>query len=290
MSKLKSLFVTPYMMATMGIAGYAVYQLIRGNADPNAYLGWTAALLTTLPFVGFLSRAMVVRDVARTSSRFPLILGLGIIGVVLAIYAFIGDPAANKLPMILTVAGFTGFLIYDFWYSDLGRAPSKQITVGEELPSFVLEDTAGNNVTSQSLASKPSLFMFYRGNWCPLCMAQVKELAATYNQLMSRGVEVILVSPQPHDNTEQLAQKFDVPFRFLVDANNAAAQILEIVAENGLPAGMQVLGYDSDTVFPTIILTDASGKVIFADQTDNYRVRPEPQTFIDIFDQHGVTA
>ncbi len=43
--------------------------------------------------------------------------------------------------------------------------------------------------------------------------------------------------------------------------------------------GLQLLGYESDTVLPTVILTNASGHIFFSDQTDNYRARPEPGDF-----------
>ncbi len=45
---------------------------------------------------------------------------------------------------------------------------------------------------------------------------------------------------------------------------------------------MSVFGYDSATVFPTVIVLDAKGVVRWIDQTDNYRVRPEPDTFVPL--------
>jgi hypothetical protein len=36
---------------------------------------------------------------------------------------------------------------------------------------------------------------------------------------------------------------------------------------------------------PTVIITDEQGKIIFADLTDNYRVRPEPETFLRVLDE-----
>jgi peroxiredoxin len=148
---------------------------------------------------------------------------------------------------------------------------------------FEATDQNGVSVSSQSILGKPALCMFYRGNWCPLCMAQVKEIAGRYRELSDLGVQVILVSPQPHKNTASLAAKFDVPFTFLTDSGNKVGDVLDIAMANGLPAGMEVLGYDSDTVLPTVIATDANGKILFADQTDNYRVRPESDIFISIF-------
>ncbi len=41
-----------------------------------------------------------------------------------------------------------------------------------------------------------------------------------------------------------------------------------------------MIGYEGDTVLPTLVVTDSEGRVVFADQTDNYRVRPTPDTVL----------
>ena len=51
---------------------------------------------------------------------------------------------------------------------------------------------------------------------------------------------------------------------------------------------VRVESTDSDTVMPTVIMTDASGTIIFADLTDNYRVRPEPDVFLEVFAKAGI--
>ena len=158
------------------------------------------------------------------------------------------------------------------------------MAVGQPLPSFELETEDGRKVDSSSFLGKPLLLLFYRGNWCPLCTAQIRELAEQYRELHALGVQVVLASPQPHRYTRQLAAKHDVPFHFLVDANHQASKRLGIFAKDGLPAGLQVLGYSSDTVWPTVIMTDADGTILFSDLTDNYRVRPKPDTFLAVFE------
>jgi peroxiredoxin len=121
-------------------------------------------------------------------------------------------------------------------------------------------------------------------------MAQIKEVAASYQALEKLGVRVFLVSPQPETHTKELAKKFNVNYHFMIDERNQAASLLGIDAKDGTPKGMEVFGYDSDTVLPTAILTDQNGLIIFTDQTDNYRVRPEPDTFLRVFTEHGLTA
>ena len=54
--------------------------------------------------------------------------------------------------------------------------------------------------------------------------------------------------------------------------------------------GMQMLGYDDDTVLPTVIITGRDGKIVWTHETDNYRIRPEPQIYLDVLRKHGVVA
>jgi hypothetical protein len=52
---------------------------------------------------------------------------------------------------------------------------------------------------------------------------------------------------------------------------------------NRLPAGIEMLGYNSDTVYLTVIITDKKGVIAILNQTDNYLIRQEPQTLYAIF-------
>jgi peroxiredoxin len=176
------------------------------------------------------------------------------------------------------------WIAYIFWYSIFEERENSILKVGNSLASFKLEDETKNKIASETFLGNPSIYLFYRGNWCPLCMAQIKEIAAQYKELEKRGVNMIFISPQPHKFSKSLAEKYNLGFHFLTDTKNKVAKQLGIFSKNGIPAGFQVLGYDSDTVLPTVIITDAEGKIVFADLTDNYRVRPEPETFLKVID------
>ena len=281
---LKSLYVSLYMMLAMAITVIAVRSLLL----TDDYLTWGGVILTTAPFVVVISWLMIFRNIARTSARFPTLIVMGLIGLIAATRGYV--LGASALAPIMAALGFVGFLIYDYWYSSFTDRHSKSLDVGQTLPEFELKDTAGNSVTSTSLTDKPAIWIFYRGNWCPLCMAQIKELVAQYQQLQDLGVRVALVSPQPHKFTKGLAKKFDVAFDFLTDDDNRAAHTLGIANPNGLPMGMQVLGYDSDTVLPTVIITDTGGKILWVHETDNYRIRPEPETYLAVLRDNRVVA
>jgi len=273
---LKSLFVSIYMMAAMVIIVFVVKSLLASGD----FITWGGVILVYAPFMLVISWLMVFRSIARTSSRFPILIVLATLGVFASGWGYL--QGGSLVAPVLAVAGLISFLVYDYWYSSFGRGHSSQLTVGQMLLVFELRNTAGEIVSSASLTDKPTVWIFYRGNWCPLCMAQIKEVAAQYQQLDQLGARVALISPQPHEFTVGLAKKFEVSFDFLTDEHNRAAQTLGIANAYGVPMGMQVLGYDSETVLPTVIITAAGGRILWADETDNYRVRPEPDLFLDV--------
>lgn len=276
MNTLKSWYVSLYFTAMFAVSGWALWQAFQ----TSSVLPWTALAFTALPGAVLVS-TFFLGDVARTSKHLPLVQA-----PMWAALFLTAASADNNGTVIIGLAAVTGTLLYIYWYSKLGRPKNNAVIIGKPLPAIELDGPNNSVVTNADFAGKPALLMFYRGNWCPLCMAQIKEIAGLYKELDRRGVQVAMISPQSHDNTEGLAKKFDVPFKFLVDRDNRVASTLEIVHKNGVPLGM--LGYDSDAPYPTIIILDAEGKVAFADMTDNYRVRPEPDVFLKIIDEKGL--
>jgi peroxiredoxin len=280
---LKSQLVLAYTALTGLIALGSVVAIVAGGLD----YAWLGALLTVLPFIGLYIRVVKARKITRTSRHLPILAAISLAGFGLAAWDFRQGARDDWLPLLAAGVGAIGFLLYDFWYSTFGRRVSDRLVVGQRLPDFTVEDTDGEPVASSALLGQPTLFMFYRGNWCPFCMGQVREVAEQYKALDERGVSVAFISPQPTKLTERVARIFDIPYRFLVDQDLAAARALGILHEHGVPAGPLVREYGRDTVLPTVVITDPDGIVLFTDQTDNYRVRPDPAVFFRVLAAHG---
>ncbi|MBQ0799615.1 MAG: redoxin domain-containing protein [Porticoccaceae bacterium] len=288
MNKIKSLFIGIFPVFAMGVSVYGIYILVNSGMN----FVWLGAVLISLPVILFFSRVMIFKDMPRTSAHFPLITTVAVLGLMLSVYGFVQSAsgpadnpeliASNKLGMILASLGFIAYLLYNFWYSSLDRLPNAALQAGQSLPAFSALGVDGEVVDSSTFEGAPAIFLFFRGNWCPLCMAQITEIVAQYRELSALGAKVVLLAPQPEKNTQALADKFNVPFVFLTDEGNRAAQALGIAMENGLPTGMEVLGYDKDTVYPTVLIVDGDGVILYSDLTDNYRVRPEPEEFLKV--------
>jgi peroxiredoxin len=281
-ARFKSLFILPAV-------GLSVIILMGGLAmaflDYRERVAWLGAALAALPLPLTVGRLMWLQ-VARTSDTLPILLFVSATGVMAAGWEMFIEGTAGWWPMSAALLSGAMFALYTFWYSTFGRYDSPVLSVGNRLPEFELPDYDGKLIRSAELIGNPAVVLFYRGNWCPLCMAQISEIADRYREFADLGINVVLISPQPEDKSRTLAERYDVPFRFLVDSDNKLAGQLSIAQPGGVPAGI-ALDYPTDTVLPTLVVTGPSGTIVYSDQTDNYRVRPEPDVFLAILRRTG---
>lgn len=277
MDRLKSIFISSYIAVLLALSGTAIWQLVAASYRSP----WSGVLLACLPALLFFA-GLFLRPVARMKSRLLFLPRTGVAGTLLALYL----GGATWPALLAAVVGVGGSMAYLRWYSRFDNATPPQLAAGRSIPDFDLRDLQGNTVSSRALLDQPTLWLFYRGNWCPFCVAQVRELAGHYQALASRGIRIVLISPQPDTHTSELASRFDVPMQFMVDHDNQAARRLGILVSGGLALGMEAFGYDSDVPRPTVFMTASGGRLIYSDLTENYRVRPEPENFIEIFDQY----
>lgn len=284
-AKLKSLFIFPAAAVSVVLLLISLFQVVITD---NERVAWLGATISALP-LPFLMLRLMISPVERTSENLPFLLLLSAIGIMMAAWEQFMEGVSGWGPLSVTLVNGGIMLLYVFWYSRFGRVDSMQLGVGNKLPDFSLRDSEGNEVGSAELKGSPAVLLFYRGNWCPLCMAQINEIVGRYQDLDKLGIKVALISPQPDKHTKALASTHDVPFHFLIDADNKFAQSLGIAIEHGVPVG-QPGGYDPHTVMPTVVVTNANGTIVFSDQTDNYRVRPEPDIFLAILRRAGVVA
>lgn len=192
-----------------------------------------------------------------------------------SVYTSYAQQVASPAPL-LAFMSLVGWLAYVGWYSELGDRSKDKIKEGKRLPKIPLEDYDGNALTSDDWKGEKRLVIFYRGNWCPICTAQINELSDFEKDFEELNVKISLISPQSHEKSRKHAKRVGMNFDFLVDVENRAAKVLGILHQDGLPKGFEVLGFESDVPKPTTFILDETGKVIYADLTTNYRLRPKP--------------
>ncbi|MDT8438926.1 MAG: peroxiredoxin family protein [Wenzhouxiangellaceae bacterium] len=275
---MKRWFITVYLLMLVGLLLLALSKLDAPGAGLAA-LGLALGAGAPLAFFGWL---MLARP-ARTDAHpvlVSVISGLGAVLTMGAVYRYGEQWQPFLLGAVLALAGWQ---IYLRWYSRQPR-PTGIPVPGQPLPAFELSDSEGRTVSSRSLAGRAAILLFYRGNWCPLCTAQIRELAAQWREIERRGAELWLISSQSQQHTRAIAERFDIPARFLRDVDNRAARSLGIEAPGAAPAGMELLGYPADAALPTVVVVDADGIVRFIEVAANYRLRPDPGIYLSALD------
>ena len=274
-NKLKSWFLTLLVTYSVVVTALGAYVLVVGLGSSSV---WLAVTVAAAQIALYFARLYLVQ-VPRTS---PGLAGFSVgifVATLYSVYTSYQEQVASAAPL-LALLSLSGWMAYVAWYSDLGDRSKEKVKEGKKLPKIPLEDYEGNKLSSDDWAGQKRLVIFYRGNWCPICTAQVKELEKFEKELKEFDLRVTLISPQSHEKSRKHAQRLGMDYDFLVDVNNEAAKILGILHTDGLPKGFEVLGFDKDVPKPTTFVLNEAVKVVYADLTENYRVRPRPE---DIF-------
>ncbi len=267
---MKRVFATALPLVAATLTAVATLRVLAVPDDP----GHWGALLGVAPTILFFVWLWVWQP-ARLP-RHPWSVTLAhVAGLGLATFgaAALSSPTTDA---IIAAVGLIGWSTHARWYSRLDRARSPSLRVGEVLPDFVLRTSAGEAVTAASLRRGRALLLFPRGSWSPVCVGQVRELADRAPDLAARGVRGLVVGPAGCD--------YAAPIEVLLDPGHATARQLGLVQAGGVPLGLELLGHGVDTVRPTIVLTDETGRVLRADQTDHLGVRPEVDALLATFD------
>jgi peroxiredoxin len=274
-NKIKSYFLSSLVLYSVLITGLGIYQI---TTDSGTFTVWLSVTVAAFQIAFFFGRLHLV-NVPRTTHG----LGGFSIGIFMAtmysVYTSYTKQVASPAPLLALIS-LCGWLAYVAWYSELGDRSKEKVKEGKRLPKIPFEDYDGNKLTSLNWKGGKRLVIFYRGNWCPICTAQINELAKFEKDFQELNLKVTLISPQSHQKSKNHANRVGMNYDFLVDVDNSAARILGILHANGIPKGLGVLGYDTDVPKPTTFVLDEEGKVIFADCTTNYRLRTNPQDIV----------
>lgn len=162
-----------------------------------------------------------------------------------------------------------------------GKAVPDDLRPGNPLPEFTAMDENGDPLSSTDLRGRPSVLLFVRGNWCPFCSKQVKNLTRFYKEINESGAHLILVTPKPLETTRRVADFFDVKFEFWLDESLAIGKRLGLVQESGVPDDYDK-EYGRDTLWPASLIVDGKGVIRHTELSRFIADRPDPEKLLRI--------
>ncbi|PCJ57380.1 MAG: alkyl hydroperoxide reductase [Planctomycetota bacterium] len=166
---------------------------------------------------------------------------------------------------------------------------AKGMLVGDKAPDFNLPNALGKTISlSQCLKSGPVILKFYRGEWCPHCNLDLREIQNHIEEIKALGVQVLAVSPQNPNAALTITQKNDLVFDVLSDSNQEVIRAYNLQFDPGQDyhqkRDLTLLNGDGSITLPvpaTFIIT--SDSVIVTSHVDtNYTERMPVEEILNI--------
>jgi len=99
-----------------------------------------------------------------------------------------------------------------------GVKETNGLAVGEKVKDFTGVDQNGNTIRLYELLKNSKVVVvFYRGQWCPICMPHIKKLQDSFDTIKENGARVVLISPEKQENIQKTILKTNVTIPILYD-------------------------------------------------------------------------
>jgi peroxiredoxin len=173
-------------------------------------------------------------------------------------------------------------------------AAERILPVGSQAPEFELSGSNGQLVRSSDLlASGPLLVLFFRGRWCPYCIATLEAWQRFLPELAAHHATLLAISPQTVKQNNLMADQHKLTFPLLSDPGNRVAKQFGVAYQ--LPVDLQELNRrifvnlefingdkNWELPMPATFLIAPDRQILFAEAHADYTRRTEPQRVLGL--------
>ena len=159
------------------------------------------------------------------------------------------------------------------------------LLIGATIPDLTLLDIDDQPVSLQKLvADKPTMFIFYRGGWCPYCNLHLSELKQVEEEISALGWQIVAISVDRPEVLKETLTEGALNYTLLSDspaeaikAFGLAYEVEQSVVERYKDAGIDFeknSGYKHHILpAPAVYLVNKEGKIRFQYVNPNYKER-----------------
>ncbi|TCC98123.1 AhpC/TSA family protein [Pedobacter frigidisoli] len=158
------------------------------------------------------------------------------------------------------------------------------LLIGETIPSVVLPDATGKSFNlNESMASKPTILVFYRGGWCPFCRKQLSGMQTIEGDLTKMGYQIIAISTDSPENLTKTMGKQHLTYTLLSDSELSASKKFGIAYvgpknyEKTLIEGSNGKNVDKLLPVPSVFILDGKGVIKFEYINPDFKQRISPE-------------
>jgi peroxiredoxin Q/BCP len=102
---------------------------------------------------------------------------------------------------------------------------------GDKAPDFTAKDQNGKTISLSDYKGKEVILYFYPQDNTPTCTNEACNYRDNYQSLVSRGFEVIGVSPDNEKSHKKFETKFSLPFTLVADPDRSIVEAYGVWAE-----------------------------------------------------------
>jgi thioredoxin-dependent peroxiredoxin len=113
--------------------------------------------------------------------------------------------------------------------------------VNDKAPEFTLPDQNGEEISLKQYRGKYVVLYFYPRADTPGCTIEACEFRDSYKKMQKSGAILLGISPDTSKAQNKFAEKFDLPFTLLADADKKVANAYQTVKEKNM-YGKKVMG------------------------------------------------
>jgi len=127
------------------------------------------------------------------------------------------------------------------------------LKIGDKAPDFKGLDQNGNDIKFSDFVDKKVVLFFYPKASTPGCTAEAKNLRNNYEELKSKGYEVVGVSADSQKRQLNFCDKNELPYNLIADEGK------EIINAYGVWGPKKLAGREYEGIYRTTFVINESG-------------------------------
>ncbi len=176
----------------------------------------------------------------------------------------------------------------------MAQTRPKGLNLNDKAPDFTAEDQNGKNISLKNeLKNGAVVLVFYRGQWCPFCNRQLKQLEDSLGQITAKGAKVLTITPEKEDNITKTITKTKASFSILHDEGLQIMKSYDVAfkVDDKTIEAYQKYGIDfndangvsngANLPVPAVYVINKDGKIVYKYFDADYRKRSSVKDILD---------
>ena len=167
------------------------------------------------------------------------------------------------------------------------------LNVNDMAPAFSAADQNAKKISLKSELKKGAVVLvFYRGQWCPYCNKELKQLEDSIGLIKEKGATVLAITPELPENISKTIEKTKASYSILYDEGlkimndyKVAFKVDDKTVEKYKGYGIDFLKVNGDNganlPVPAVYVVNKKGKIVYRFFDVDYRKRSSIKDILD---------